>query len=324
MVYSKIAGVGAYVPEKVLTNHDLEKMVDTNDEWIRTRTGIEERRISEGEPNSTIATRAANKALQQAGVNAEDVDMIMIATISPDYHCPATACFVRNKIGANHAAAFDLAAGCTGLIYGLKIGDAFIRSGMYKNILVIGCEVLSSITNWEDRNTCILFGDGGAAVLLSAAEKPGIIDSYIQADSTEAMNLYTPAGGSVLPLTPELVEQKQDKLFMNGKVIFKQGVLLMTQAGKLVLERNNLKPDDINWVIPHQANIRIIRSMSNKIGIGMDKFVVNLNKYGNTSAASIGLALDEAIRDGRIQRGQKILLTAVGAGLTWGSLLFDY
>lgn len=321
MHYSRIIGTGSYTPEKILTNHDLEKMVDTSDEWITERTGINYRHIAENVDNSEMASQAAQRALEAGHLSPEKLDMIIIATVTPDYIIPSMACLVKDKIGASNAAAFDLNAGCTGLIYGLTMADGMIRSGIYQSILVIGAEKLTSLTNWSDRNTCVLFGDGAGAILLHQDDHPGIIDTSLAADSRDAMELFIPAGGSSYPLTPESLNEKKNKIYMNGSAIFKLGVKAMASISKKVLKKNNLSIHDLDWLIPHQANQRIIDSVSDLLKIDKNKVIVNLQNYGNTSAASIGIALDEAMRDGRILSGQQILLTAFGAGLTWGSIL---
>ncbi|MBP7460965.1 MAG: ketoacyl-ACP synthase III [Candidatus Delongbacteria bacterium] len=321
MPYSRIIGTGSYTPEKILDNHDLEKMVETSDEWITERTGIKFRHIADTVDNSEMASRAAQSALQAAQLNPEKIDLIIAATVTPDYIIPSLACLVRNKIGATNAAAFDLNAGCTGFIYGITMADGMIRSGIYHSVLVIGTEKLTSLTNWTDRNTCVLFGDGAGAVVLQQDSKPGIVDASLAADSKDAMELFIPAGGSSCPLTPELLANHQHKIYMNGSAIFKLGVKAMVSISKKILKKNNLSANELDWLIPHQANRRIIDSVADLLRIDQQKVIINLENYGNTSAATIGIALDEAVRDGRIQPGHHVLLTAFGAGLTWGSVL---
>ncbi len=324
MVHARIIGTGAYVPEDILTNHDLEQIVDTSDQWITERTGIKVRHRVKDETTSDLAAKAAIRALEMAQLDANELDLIIVATITPDYIFPSVSCLIKSKIGAKRAAAFDLSAGCSGLVYGLSVAKSFIISGQYRHILVIGAEVLTSIVNWEDRNTCVLFGDGAGAVVVGPSEEPGIIDYIIAADDKDAMELCLPAGGVAQPITCELIEEKQNKLYMNGAAIFKLGVKAMATVSRNILKKNHMTPADIDWLIPHQANIRIIQSVGELLKIDPQKVIINVENYGNTSAASIGLALDEAIRDGRIQKGHHVVLTAFGAGLTWAGMLFRY
>ena len=321
-----ITGIGSYVPERVLTNADLEKIVNTSDEWIITRTGIKERRMAdEGEHTSTMAVKAAHRALEQAGLAAADLDLIVVATITPDMPFPATACLVQRELGANKAAAFDLEAACSGFIYAIEIGRAFIASGVYENILIIGAEKLSSIIDWEDRNTCVLFGDGaGAAVLQRREGARGVLATRLGSDGTKADILAMPGGGSRRPATVDSVNERIHFLKMEGKEVFKAAVNAMTGAAKDVLERSGVGIEDIKCIIPHQANQRIISAIGERLGAREDQVFVNLQKYGNTSAASVAVALDEALQSGKIERGDKILIVAFGAGLTWGATVLEW
>jgi 3-oxoacyl-[acyl-carrier-protein] synthase-3 len=321
-----ITGVGSYVPEKVLTNADLEKMVDTTDEWITTRTGIKERRIAaKDEFTSDMAAKAAQRAMKMAGVTAAQIDLIIVATISPDMPFPATACFVQQKIGAKRAAAFDLEAACSGFIYGLEIGQQFIMSRTYDTVLVIGAEKLSAITDWQDRNTCVLFGDGaGAAVLQNRENSHGLLTALMGADGGKADLLFMPGGGSRCPATKDSVDARLHFLHMSGKETFKNAVQAMCSAAREVLRRCELDISRIKCVIPHQANRRIIDAVGERIGATPEQMFINVNRYGNTSAASVAIALDEAVASGKIQRGDLMLLIVFGAGLTWGAAVIEW
>jgi len=321
-----ITGIGSYVPERVLTNADLEKIVETSDEWIITRTGIKERRMAaEGEHTSTMAVKAAHQALEQAGLAATDLDLIIVATITPDMPFPATACLVQRELGAIKAAAFDLEAACSGFIYAIETGRAFIASAIYENILIIGAEKLSSIIDWEDRNTCVLFGDGaGAAVLQRRKGARGVLATRLGSDGTKADILAMPGGGSRRPATVDSVNERIHFLKMEGKEVFKAAVNAMTGAAKDVLERSGVGIEDIKCIIPHQANQRIINAIGERLGAREDQVFVNLQKYGNTSAASVAVALDESLKAGKIERGDKILIVAFGAGLTWGATVLEW
>jgi 3-oxoacyl-[acyl-carrier-protein] synthase-3 len=321
-----ITGVGAYVPEKILTNADLEKMVDTSDEWITTRTGIKERRIAaKDEFTSDMAAKAAQRAMKMAGVTAAQIDLIIVATISPDMPFPATACFVQQKIGAKRAAAFDLEAACSGFIYGLEIGQQFIMSRTHDTVLVIGAEKLSSITDWQDRNTCVLFGDGaGAAVLQNRENSHGLLTALMGADGAKADLLFMPGGGSRCPATKDSVDARLHFLHMSGKETFKNAVQAMCSAAKEVLQRCEVDISRIKCVIPHQANRRIIDAVGNRLGATPEQMFINVHRYGNTSAASVAIALDEAVASGKIQRGDLILLVVFGAGLTWGAAVIEW
>ncbi|MGB6223112.1 beta-ketoacyl-ACP synthase III [Haloferula sp.] len=317
-----IAGTGSYLPEKVLTNADIEKIVDTTDEWIVTRTGIRERRIAaEGEFTSHMATHAAEKALAQAGIAAEDIQLIIVATITPDTLTPATACYVQQRLGAFGAVAFDISAACSGFLYSMKIAKRLISDGAFENALIIGAEKLSSFVNWEDRNTCVLFGDGaGAAVLKKAGPGDGeILATEMGTDGRQTHLLNIPGGGSACPITTENADQRLATLAMLGKEVFKHAVTRMKQSAEKVIERSNLTADDIALVVPHQANLRIIDAIADRLDIPAERVFTNLQKYGNTSAAAVAIALDEANRSGAIKKGEHVVLVVFGAGLTWAA-----
>jgi 3-oxoacyl-[acyl-carrier-protein] synthase-3 len=323
-----IAGVGSYAPKRILTNEDLTKMVDTTDEWIRTRSGIRERHIAaEDEATSDLAIHAARNALVDAGVTAAEIDLLIVATATPDYPVPATACVVQHKLGIPpHATCFDISAACTGFLYATEIAYGQILTNRYKCALVIGAEKLSSITDWSDRTTCVLFGDAAGAAVLKKVDQPGIgiIGSDLGADGEMMELLYTPAGGSRCPASPKTVADKKHFLHMKGKEVFKNAVRVMETVAREMVEQHHLTFDQINLVIPHQANYRIIESLAGALGVPMERVYVNLDRYGNTSAASIPLALDEARRAGRIKPGDYTLLVAFGAGLTYGSTLIRW
>jgi 3-oxoacyl-[acyl-carrier-protein] synthase-3 len=321
-----IIGTGSYVPERVLTNHDLEQMVETSDEWIRTRTGIRERRIAAAdEATSDMATKAALASMKQAEVAPEEIDLIVVATVTPDMFFPATACWVQKKIGAVHAACFDISAACSGFLYAMEIAQQFISTHVYNTVLIIGADKLSSIVNWSDRNTCVLFGDGaGAAVLRNRADSHGVIATHMGSDGEFTDILFMPGGGSRFPTTPENLHQKLNTIKMLGKETYKQAVTAMTNAADRALEAAGLKYDDIACVIPHQANMRIIEAIAHRMNLPIEKFHVNLEKYGNTSAAAVAIALDEAHRTGRFRIGDYILLVVFGGGLTWASSVIQW
>ncbi|MCX7915911.1 MAG: ketoacyl-ACP synthase III [Verrucomicrobiae bacterium] len=321
-----IVGTGSFVPDRVLSNADLEKMVDTTDEWITTRTGIKERRLApDWMCTSDMGAEAARRALDQAGVRAEQVELIICATVTPDMIFPATACLIQQKIGARRAAAFDMEAACSGFVYGLEIAQQFITSGTYDTVLVIGAEKLSAIVDWEDRNTCVLFGDGaGAAVLQSRGHEHGILTTCMGADGSLAELLLVPAGGAKYPPTKESVSAKMHCIKMAGREVFKNAVVAMQNAAEEALRRCNLSIRDIQCVIPHQANRRILEALAERLGVSMDKVYVNLHRYGNVSAASVAIALDEAAREGRFQRGDLILLVVFGGGLTWAACVIQW
>jgi len=323
---SRIISTGSYAPEKILTNFDLEKMVETTDEWITERTGIKERRIVNGNQTaSDLAYEASKVALERASLKAKDIDLLITATITGDMPFPSTACILQDKIGAKNAAAFDLNAACSGFLYGLYVADSFIRSGMHKRILVVGTEVLSTITDWEDRTTCVLFGDGAGAVVVEPTEEDrGIISMSINSDGGMWELLYMPGGGSRYPSSKDSVEKKLHFIKMKGNETFKFAVRTLEDLVVKILEENKLKPSQLTLLIPHQANLRIIQATADRLGIPMDKVLVNLDRYGNTSAASIPIALDEAASTGRIKEGDYILLEAFGGGITWASALIKW
>jgi 3-oxoacyl-[acyl-carrier-protein] synthase-3 len=321
-----ITGVGSYVPAKILTNADLEKMVDTSDEWITTRTGIKERRVAaKDEFTSDMAVKAAQRAMKMAGVTAEQIELIVVATITPDMPFPATACLVQQKIGARRAAAFDLEAACSGFIYGLEIGQQFIMSRTYDTVLIIGAEKLSSIVDYADRNTCVLFGDGaGAAVLQNRPNAHGLLTAVMGADGSKGNLIHMPGGGSRCPATMDSVAAKLHYLQMDGRETFKSAVQAMCTAAKEALRRCELDITKIKCVIPHQANRRIIDAVGKRLGVAPEQMFINLDRYGNTSAASVAIALDEVVASGKIQRGDLVLLIVFGAGLTWGAAVIEW
>lgn len=318
----RIAGTGSYLPEKIVTNEELAKTVDTTDEWITSRTGIKERRIAaKNQSTSDLATAAALPALEQAGLNAGEIDLIIVATISPDTITPATACYVQHNLGAKKAIAFDVSAACSGFLYAMNIASDMIASGAISNALIIGAEKLSAFVNWEDRNTCVLFGDGaGAAVLKPATETSGkILSMEIGTDGSQTGILHIPGGGSACPTTPLNVEENLASLSMAGKEVFKLAVNAMKKAAEKVISEAGLKAEDIAQIIPHQANLRIIDAIADRVSVPNDKVFVNLDKYGNTSAAAVAIALDEAHRQKKFVEGDAIVLVVFGAGLTWAA-----
>lgn len=317
-----IKGLGVSIPPLKLTNWDLEKMVDTSDEWIVERTGIRERRLVTPElSTSDLAAEASLRALEDAGVAPDDVDLVIVASASPDMLFPATACLVQAKIGASKAACFDMEIGCTGFVYALVVGSQFVATGLYDNVLVVGAETLSRLTNWKDRNTCVLFGDGAGAALLGPVEGGrGIIASYLGADGSGARLLCLPAGGASIPASHRSVDEGLHYIHMEGKAVFKFAVKVMNSAVRSVLEKCEKNPEDVDLLIPHQANIRIIDSACEQLGIPRDKVMVNVDRYGNTSSASVPIALWEAVREGRVKEGDLLVLVAFGAGLSWGSV----
>jgi len=326
MIATRILGTGSAIPGKVMTNHDLEKMVATSDAWIRERTGIEERRILEpGRATSDLAAEAGAKACASAGVSPSEVDCIIVGTVTPDMPMPATAVLVQQKLGAPVGAAFDMSAACAGFIYGLGIGDAFVKQRMFKRVLVIGVEILSRVLDWKDRNTCVLFGDAAGAVLLGPAEggarKRGIFSTHMFADGSHWEDLYIPGGGSKHPTRPESLEQNLHVVKMQGKAVFAHAVRNIAAACETALESNGFKAEDVDLVVAHQANLRIIDGVAQRVGLPMSKFYLNIQKYGNTSSASIPVALDEAVREGKVKEGMTLLFCALGAGFSWGSAL---
>jgi len=324
-IRATITGLGKYVPEKILTNQDLEKMVDTSDEWITSRTGIKKRHIvNENETTADIGYLAAKKALEDANLAPEELDLIIVATVTPDMMFPATACLIQEKLGADRVAAFDLEAGCSGFVFGLTVAAQFIQSGLYKNILVIGAETLSKITDWEDRSTCVLFGDGAGAAVLQPTAKGGLLAFELGADGTGGKSLYLPAGGSLKPSSQVTVAEKEHYIRMEGNQVFKFAVKTMGQASIDVIEKAGLKPEDVDLFIPHQANSRIINAAANRLNLSEDKVFVNLPEYGNTSSASVPIALVEAREEGLINNGDIVVLVAFGAGLTWASTVIEW
>ncbi len=325
---TRIAGTGSFLPEKRLSNEDLEKLVETNDQWIRERTGIRWRRIADdGVATSDLALEAAKKALEAAGLTARDLDMILVATVSPDQPMPNTACVLQHKLGARDCFAVDISAACSGFVYGFTIADQFIRTGMYKNILVVGAEILHRFVNYKDRETCILFGDAAGAAVLTRAEddQPSqVYSSHLHADGSISDLFVLPAGGSAIPFSKRVLDENLQYVRMKGKEIFKHAVRTMSQACYEALDANNMTAEDVSWIIPHQANLRIIEAVAKHFGAPMSKVVVEIEDTANTSAATVIVALDRAIRDGRIQRGQNLILTAFGAGVTSGSILMRY
>ncbi len=325
---SKILGTGSYTPERILTNKDLEKMVETNDEWIVDRTGIRERKIAASDQVTTdLALIAAKKALEAAQTTPEEIDLILFATVTPDQVMPSAACVLQTKLGCRKVMAFDLSAACTGFLYGLSVAHQFIQTGQYNKVLVVGAEVLSRIVDFTDRETCILFGDGAGAVVLGAAEpgeKSQVLSCHMQADGSLGELFTQPGGGSAMPFSQEVLDGRLQYVRMRGREIFKHAVRTMASSCEEALRANNLTKTDIQWVIPHQANQRIIDAVAKHLEVPSEKVICNLQYNGNTSAASVPMALDVAVRDGRIQRGDTVLLTAFGAGLTSGSLVFRY
>ncbi len=321
-----IVGTGSYAPERVLTNAELEKLVNTTDEWIMTRTGIRERHIARpDETTSMMGAEAARRALAAAGITAEEVDMIVVATITPDMGFPNTACFVQSQIGARKAFCFDIEAACSGFVYATELARQFVATGAINTALVIGAEKISCITDWKDRSLCVLFGDGaGAAVLQSRSDRRGIISSVLCSDGTLSDLLKLPGGGSKHPASAETVAAGLHFMKMDGRDVFKHAVTRMTDVARQVLERAGVTIDDVDLVIPHQANQRIVSAIGDRLGGDPAKYYVNLDRYGNTSAASVILALDEAVRNGRIKRGDLVLLVAFGGGFTWGATLLEW
>ena len=317
-----ITGVGMYTPEKILDNKYFESIVETNDEWIRTRTGISERRILENGATSDLAARAALDLFEKHNVNPLDIDAIIVATVTPDMFFPATACLVQNKIGANNAWGFDVSAACSGFLFALQTGASLVESGRYKKVLVIGADKMSAITDYTDRNICILFGDAGSAVLLEPTEDKslGLQDSILRIDGTGKDALYMLGGGSLNPASHETVDKKWHYIYQDGKAVFKVAVKGMADVSAELMEKSNLKSEDIAYLVPHQANLRIIDATAQRMGISKDKVMINIDKYGNTTAATIPLCLTEYYRDGKVKKGDNLILSAFGAGYTWGAI----
>lgn len=324
--FAHITGWGTAIPERVMTNADLEKIVDTNDEWIVSRTGIRERRIaSDEQTTASLAAEAALEALRVAGLQPSDVDLIIVSTSSPEHIFPATACLVQDRIGATRAGAFDLSAACSGFIFGLHMASQCIRTGAVRNAVVIGSETLSRMVNWQDRNTCILFGDGAGAFVLQASEEPGgVLQGVMRSDGSGGDLLSIPGGGSRHPTSQKIIDAGLQYIQMNGREVFRFAARVMTQATEEVIRMAGLQLDDIQWVIPHQANLRIIEAALRGLKLPMERCVVNLERYGNTSTASIPLATIEAIHDGRVKAGDKLVFVGFGAGLTWGAVYVEW
>jgi len=318
VIYSRISGTGGYLPEKILTNHDLEEMVETSDQWITDRTGIKKRHVAaEGETTCDLAEKATHAALDAAGIGCDEIDLIIVATTTPDRVFPSTACLLQERLGIHGCTAFDIQAVCTGFVYALSVADKFIRSGTHKNALVVGAETLSRIVDWSDRDTCVLFGDGAGAVVLSASDEPGILSTHLHADG-RYKELLSTSGGVSEGLNGEVY------ITMQGNEVFKVAVNTLGRIVDETLAANNMQKSDVDWLVPHQANIRIIKATARKLKMSMDHVVTTVQEHGNTSAASVPLALDVAVRDGRIQRGDTLLLEAFGGGFTWGSALLRY
>ncbi len=326
MLRAKILSTGSSLPQRVLTNTELSQMVDTSNEWIVERTGISERRIADKDKaTSDLAYEASKRALKAAGMKVSDISMIIVATISGDMSMPSTACFLQKRLNAKNACAFDVNAACSGFIYALSTANAFIRSGLHKNVLVVGAEILSRFTDWQDRSTCVLFGDGAGAVLLGAHRgKSGILSTHLYSDGNLWDLIQVPAGGSRMPASKDTVEERLHFIKMKGNETFKVAVKTLGSLVEMTLRHNGLSPSQLDLLIPHQANHRIIQAVASRLGLSMDKVVVNINKYGNTSAASIPIALDEAVCSGRIKKGDYILLESFGGGLTWASAMIKW
>lgn len=323
---SAILGTGSELPSKIVTNHDLEKMVETSDEWITVRTGIKERRVLEdGKGNADMALQAARRALADAGMDAKDLEAIIMGTVTPDYPFPSSACVLEDMLGARNVFSFDVGAACSGFLNALSVADLFISTGKINNALVVGSDALSRLLNWKDRGTCILFGDAAGAVVLGASENgSGVLSTKLRTDGSYAKMLYVPAGGSLKPPSPETVRNNEHTIAMNGKEVFKIAVRSMEEISRQALDEAGVTIDQVALVIPHQANKRIIVALAERLGVPMEKVMVNLEKYGNTSAASIPVALDEAKRAGRIQPGNIVLLNAFGAGFAWGAAVVKF
>ena len=323
---ASIVGTGSYAPEKILTNDDLSRMVDTSDEWITTRTGIKERRIAaKDEMTSDMAAKAALRALEQAQISASEVQLLIVATATPDMVFPATACFVQKKIGAIKAACMDVSAACAGFLFAVEIAQQFIVSHTYDIVLVIGADKLTAITNWTDRNSCVLFGDGAGAVVLGhRGSAHGVISTYMGSNAAFTDILFMPGGGTKTPITKENAHLNLQTIHMSGKEVYKQAVTAMVSAAKKAIAQAGLSAEDIDCIIPHQANLRIIEAVGERLGIPREKVFVNVDRYGNTSAASVGIALDEANRSGQIKRGDYVLLVVFGGGLTWASTIIEW
>lgn len=320
-----IIGVGEYLPRKILSNAELEKMVDTSDEWITTRTGIKQRRlVSSGEATSDLAFKAAQEALKDAHLGPEAIDLLIVATITPDMQFPSVASILQARLGAKRAISLDVSAACAGFVYALVVGQQFIQTGYCQNALIIGAEVLSSITDWSDRNTCVLFGDGAGACVLSEVKKGGILSSYLGTDGTKKDLLLVPAGGSRFPASHKTVDNRMHYIKMQGNELFKIAVMSMTEAAEIALKKAKLTSEDVDLLVPHQANVRIIMAVAKKLGLSAERIYLNIEKYGNMSSASTATALCEAAKEGRIKSGDIVLLDAFGAGLVWGACVLEW
>lgn len=325
-IRAAITAVGHFVPSRVLTNHDLEKMVDTNDEWIRTRTGIAERRILDKGATSDLAVPAVQMLLKNRGIAAEEIDVIIFATVTPDMFFPATACVLQEKIGAKNAWGFDVSAACSGFVYALSLGSQLVETGRYKKVVVVGADKMSSILDYSDRNTCILFGDAGAAVLLEPSDDPslGVIDHKLYSDGSGGEYLYMKGGGSLNPPSAETIANKMHYIYQDGKAVFKVAVVGMADVSDEIMRRNNLTGADVDWLVPHQANLRIIDATANRMGLDKSKVMINIDKYGNTTAATIPLCLSEWWHAGKVTKGQNLVFASFGAGYTWGAVLVKW
>ena len=320
-----IIGVGKYLPKRILNNNDLEKMVDTSDEWITTRTGIKERRLAgKNEPTSEMAIRAAKGALADAKIKPQNLDLIIVATVTPDMQFPSTACIVQKALGAKNAVSFDIGAACAGFVYGLVTAEQFIKGAIFKNALIIGAEKLSSITDWTDRNTCILFGDGAGACVLAPVKRGGILASYLGSDGALADLLFLPGGGSRMPASSRTLKEGLHFVKMQGNELFKFAVKLMTEAANKALKKCGMDCSKVRYIVPHQANVRILYAMAKKLGISREKIYLNIHKYGNMSSASTAVALSEVVKKKKLKKGDIIVLDAFGAGLVWGACVIEW
>ena len=321
-IRAAITAVGHYVPDKVITNAELEKLVDTNDEWIRTRTGISERRALEQGATSDLAVPAVQMLLKNRGISAEEIDAIIFATVTPDMFFPATACVLQQKIGAKKAFGFDISAACSGFVYAITVGSQLVETGAYKKVLVVGADKMTSIIDYTDRNTCILFGDAGGAVLLEPSEDPslGVMDHKLYSDGSGGDFLYMKGGGSLNPSSHETIDKKLHYIYQDGKSVFKVAVMGMADVSAEILQRNGLTGDQVDWLVPHQANLRIIDATADRMGLDKSKVMINIGKYGNTTAATIPLALSEWWHAGKVKKGQNLVFASFGAGFTWGAV----
>lgn len=322
-ITAAITAVEGYLPEKVMTNHDLEKIIDTSDEWITTRTGIKERRILEDKPTSEIGVHAVNKILEKKGIDPKEIDLVICGTVTPDYPFPSTANIISDKVGMTNAWSFDVNAACSGFIYALTTGSQFIETGKYKKVIVIGADKMTSILNYEDRATCVIFGDGGGAVLLEPNEEGlGVMDSILKSDGGGRKYLLQPGGGSVNPPSHETVDKRMHYVHQEGKQVFKFAVTNMADVSAEIMEKNKLKPEDVDWLVPHQANLRIIDATANRMGLSKDKVMVNIQKYGNTTAGTLPLCLWDWEK--KLKKGDNLILSAFGGGFTWGAVFLKW